>query len=120
MSTAIPKKRYYVVLFVMLTLGIMALGSVVIYSRERDRDILDQQFRELERISVRFDYRQCRDTNQLKSIIYTIIEANLALPQPAEESEAEKAYQALLQSYLDGNDLAARNCLAIIRQSRMR
>lgn len=119
MSTAIPKKRYYVILFVLLTAGIVALGSVFIYAREQDRDILAHQLRELERVSNRFDYRQCRDTNEIKSVIHTIIEANLALPEPAEQSEAEKVYRALLESYLVSPELAARNCLVILRRSRM-
>jgi hypothetical protein len=119
--TGIPKKRYYVVLTVLMIGSVLAFGAMFWYVRVADRDAAVVRAEQIAAQSDRYDYRSCLDRNELRAVISTILRGSLERPAlPAVtplDRQRERAYRALVQSYLsDGSELTPQDCEAILKR----
>jgi hypothetical protein len=118
--TGIPKRRYYVVLIVLMAGSVLAFGGTIFYVRDRDRQAAEAHAAAIAQQSNRYDYRSCVDRNELRAVIATILQGALDRPHiPAATPEGraqERAYRALIKSYLEGGELVPRNCIAIFKR----
>jgi hypothetical protein len=119
--TGIPKRRYYVVLIILMVASVFAFGAMFYYVRYEDRRDAKRTAARIVTQSNRYDYRSCLDRNELRAVIATILRGALEQPRPTavtpEERDGVRAYRALIQSYLsDGGELTPRDCEQILRR----
>lgn len=111
--TPIPKRRYYIILIVLMVVGVVAFTAVLFYVRAVDREAAE---RDME-LNTRYAYDGCIERNELRSVILTILEGNVAQPLPRDATPETRAYRQLLRSYIDSRELRPIDCLAIIREA---
>jgi hypothetical protein len=117
--TGIPKKRYYAVLVVLMIASVLAFGAMFYYVRSKDREAAQDAADKVATFAAQNEYRSCRDRNELRAVIYVIIQGALERPPPPavtpEAKERERAYRALVRSYLIGGELTPQNCTKILK-----
>jgi nitrate/nitrite-specific signal transduction histidine kinase len=118
--TGIPKRRYYVVLIILMVGSVFAFGAMFYYVRAKDQAAVVDQARQIAAQSDRYDYRSCLDRNELRSVMYVILQGALERPAPPAATpaarEQERAYRALIRSYLVGGELTPQDCEQILRR----
>jgi hypothetical protein len=117
--TVIPKRRYYIVLLVLMVGSVLAFGAMFYYVRAKDREAAQDAADKVATFAAQNEYRSCRDRNELRAVIYVIIQGALERPPPPavtpEAKERERAYRALVRSYLIGGELTPQNCTKILK-----
>jgi hypothetical protein len=118
--TGIPKKRYYVVLTALMVASVFAFGAMLYYVRSQDREAAEDRARQIAAQSNSYDYRSCLDRNELRSVMYVILQGALERPAPPAATpaarEQERAYRSLIRSYLVGGELTPQDCEQILRR----
>jgi hypothetical protein len=118
MTTTIPRKRYYVILSVAFLVAALSFAFLIVYIRQTNRQAAIDDAARVETFSRQQNYRSCVDRNELRAVIATILQGGLDRPRiPAVTPEGraqERAYRALVRSYLIGGELVPRDCTSII------
>jgi hypothetical protein len=118
--TGIPKRRYYAVLIVLMVGSVFAFGAMFYYVRAKDRTATEATAARIAAQAAGYDYRSCLDRNELRSVIYVILQGALERPAPPAATpgarEQERAYRALIRSYLVGGELTPQDCEQILRR----
>jgi hypothetical protein len=117
--TGVPKKRYYLIITATIVVGALLFAGLLLYVREADRQAAAHDAARIEAYARQFSYRSCVDRNELRAVIATILQGALDRPRQSaatpEGRAQERAYRALIRSYLIGGELVPLDCTSILK-----